>query len=62
MSQGGSSEVANWAIVAVIMLVSHQARQPADQLAANVDSAAPPVLDDQATDVIPRHAGGGPRS
>lgn len=62
MSQGGSSVVANWAIVAVIMLVSHQARQPADQLAANVDSAAPPVLDDQATDVIPRHAGGGPRS
>lgn len=49
MSQGGSSEVANWAIIAVIMLVSHQARRPADELAANVDTDAPPLLTDDAT-------------
>lgn len=66
MSQGGSSEVANWAIIAVIMLVSHQARRPADELAANVDTDEPPLLtDDAATrgmQPAPSSSQGGARS
>ena len=29
MSQGGSSLVANWIIIGIIMVVSHRARKPA---------------------------------
>ena len=36
MSQGGSSLIANWVIVAIIMIVSHRNRKPADDFAATV--------------------------
>lgn len=32
MSQGGSSLIANWVIVAILLLISHQARRPASTL------------------------------
>ncbi len=38
MSQGGSSLIANWIIVAILLVISHQARRPAIQA-----PAAPPV-------------------
>ncbi|MSS44834.1 FtsW/RodA/SpoVE family cell cycle protein [Cutibacterium sp. WCA-380-WT-3A] len=34
MSQGGSSLIANWVIVAIIMIVSHRNRKPADNFVA----------------------------
>ena len=36
MSQGGSSLVANWIIVAIIMIVSHRNRKPDDDFVATV--------------------------
>lgn len=50
MSQGGSSLVANWVIVAIIMIVSHRNRKPADDFTATVpvDPQA-----QEATTVIP---------
>ncbi len=56
MSQGGSSEVANWALVAILMLVSHQARRPADELAAN-QGDNPPLMESETGSA--RHALGG---
>ena len=32
MSYGGSSLVANWAIIALLLRISHQARQPAPEV------------------------------
>jgi hypothetical protein len=34
MSQGGSSLVANWVIVALLLIVSHHARKPIATVAA----------------------------
>lgn len=56
MSQGGSSEVANWALVAILMLVSHQARRPADELQANLEEDPPPLMDTETGTA--RHAAG----
>jgi cell division protein FtsW (lipid II flippase) len=55
MSQGGSSEVANWALIAILMLISHQARRPADELAANVGTP-PPLMETETGSA--RHADG----
>ncbi len=41
MSQGGSSLIANWVIVAIIMIVSHRNRKPADDFAATVPAPDP---------------------
>lgn len=40
MSQGGSSLVANWVVVALIMLVSHQNRRPVEQYVVTTPMAA----------------------
>ncbi len=48
MSQGGSSMVANWIVVAVLLVVSHQARRPRLQVVP-ADIA---VLDSDATQII----------
>jgi cell division protein FtsW (lipid II flippase) len=42
MSQGGSSLIASWAVIAVLMRVSHQARKPAPQ----------PIQDEGLTQVV----------
>lgn len=55
MSQGGSSLIANWVIVAILLLISHQARRPA------FTTAAQPLVADLAseeTSVIARQGGG----
>ena len=44
MSQGGSSLIANWIIVAGLLLISHQARRP------SAPQPAPVVLADLADD------------
>lgn len=41
MSQGGSSLIANWVIVAIIMIVSHRNRKPADDFTATVPAPDP---------------------
>ncbi len=51
MSQGGSSLVANWLIVAILLQVSHQARRPVSTLEAS--APVEPIADD-ATAVIGR--------
>lgn len=54
MSQGGSSMISNWAIAAILLTISHQARRPADELAApaqvrlsNEDTIQIPVAHDE---------------
>ena len=49
MSQGGSSMVANWLVMAVMLLVSHDARRPVPVAASGPDVAS---LDADATQVI----------
>ncbi|WP_233494009.1 FtsW/RodA/SpoVE family cell cycle protein [Desertihabitans brevis] len=50
MSQGGSSMIANWVIIALLLVISHQARKPA---ATRLENA----LEDEETQVI-QTAGG----
>jgi hypothetical protein len=49
MSQGGSSMVANWLVLAVMLVVSHEARRPAMVREAQADVAS---LSADATQVI----------
>lgn len=49
MSQGGSSMVANWIVLSVMLVISHQARRPALQPVAAGDIA---VLDSETTQII----------
>ncbi|GAA1394022.1 FtsW/RodA/SpoVE family cell cycle protein [Luteococcus peritonei] len=49
MSQGGSSMISNWVIVAVLLVISHQARRPPVAAAAPVEAH----LQDEDTMVIP---------
>jgi cell division protein FtsW (lipid II flippase) len=44
MSAGGSSLVANWAIIALLMRISDQARRPAPQISAPADDDATQVV------------------
>jgi cell division protein FtsW (lipid II flippase) len=44
MSAGGSSLVANWAIIALLMRISDQARRPAPQMATPTDDDATQVV------------------
>ena len=50
MSQGGSSLIANWIIIAILMVISHRSRMPQAATAAPRDMS---LLDD-ATAVISR--------
>ena len=54
MSQGGSSLVANWMIVAMLMVISHQARRPATTV-GSVDAN----LSEDETSVIQAQGGAG---
>jgi hypothetical protein len=45
MSYGGSSMVANWMVIALLLRISDQARRPPPDLA--------PVTDDDTTQVVP---------
>ncbi len=56
MSQGGSSMVANWIVLAMLLVISHNGRRPAP-LAAVTDEAGVAVLAGDATQVIPIHTG-----
>ena len=47
LSYGGSSLVANWAIVALLLRISDQARRPPPELVASQDD-----LDSDATQVV----------
>ena len=40
MSQGGSSMISNWIIVALLLLVSHRARMPQAATATPIDAKA----------------------
>jgi hypothetical protein len=57
MSQGGSSMVANWLVMAIMLLVSHDARRP---VAAMVDGPDVASLSSEATQVIPVARAGHP--
>lgn len=52
MSQGGSSLIANWIIIGILMVISHQARRPQAATAAPQDFQEAPT--DDATAVINR--------
>jgi hypothetical protein len=57
MSQGGSSMVANWLVMAIMLLVSHDARRP---VAVTVDGPDVASLSSEATQVIPVARAGHP--
>jgi len=58
MSQGGSSMVANWLVMAVMLLVSHEARRP---VAVRVDEGDVASLSADATQVIMLRSSQAPR-
>ncbi|MDF1487254.1 FtsW/RodA/SpoVE family cell cycle protein [Tessaracoccus caeni] len=50
MSQGGSSMISNWIIVALLLLISHRARMPQAATAAPIDARS---MNDQTTVIAP---------
>ena len=53
LSQGGSSMIANWILIAGLLVVSHQARRPGSDLGEVRDSGAT-ALEDERTQVLSR--------
>lgn len=50
LSQGGSSMIANWILIALILVMSHQARRPQAQI--EVSASGVTSLDDESTQVF----------